>query len=214
MARLGIDFKIDRGSLFNQLKTALRSVFNRSARKNFGDFRPFIQKAVNEAVTEQRFSFIPTNDEAAELGVGAGGRIDRGKTHGAWRQLLIGDPSSIVEFSVTRSRRTNEIGNIRIKYNEDEFFSSSLSNVDTPDSFRIRSIPWMDWLINGAPTNSAFEFTSEVPQGADSRTGRGIMIRGGIWQFPPARNMPFATLNRAILRSVEREVERLSGDIL
>ncbi|TFH22960.1 hypothetical protein E4G67_03735 [Candidatus Bathyarchaeota archaeon] len=214
MTKIGIDFKIDRGSLFKQLKEALKSVFNRSARKNFGDFRPFIQEAVNDAVTEQRFSFIPTNEEAAELGVGVGGHIDVNRTQGAWRQLLIGDPNSIVEFSVTRSRRTNEIGNIRIKYDESEFFSSSLSNIDTPDSFRIRSIPWMDWLINGAPTESAFQFTSEVTPGSDSRTGRGIMIRGGIWQFPPARRAPFTTLNSKIETNIRRTVERLSGEIL
>lgn len=214
MTRIGIDFRVERRTLFNQLRDTLRSLFNRSARNNFGDFRPFTEEAINEAVEQVKDQFIPTDEEAAELGVGEGGNIDRERTQGAWRQLLVGGPNSVMNFSVRRSRRTNEIGNIRITYDEDAFLAAPLSNVPTPDSFRIRSIPWMDWLINGAPTNSNFQFTDDFPSAADSRTGQGIMIRGGVWRFAPARPLAFIELNRTIERRVIDAVERLSGEIL
>lgn len=214
MTKVRVDFKIDRGSLFDQIKNALRETFSRRARSNFGDFRPFTEEAINDAVGEVRDNFIPTTSEAAELGIGKGGAIDSSRTDGAWRQLLVGGPNSVMTFSVTRSRRTNEIGNVRIAYSEEEFLAAPLSNIPTPDSLRIRNIPWMDWLINGAPTNSDFLFSEDFPPQSNSRTGLGVMVRGGVWMFPPARPGAFSKLNQAIERNVIRTVERLSGEIL
>jgi hypothetical protein len=218
MAKVGVKFKV-KGSITKELTNLLSSLFGKTARQNFGDFRPFIEEAIDEGVINTRQEFIPDDGEAAELGVGANGAIDRSRTQGAWSQLLVSSSTRAVTFSVRKDTRKNKIGNIVVSIDENTFYEGSLSNVDTPDSEEIDSIPWMRWLVEGAPAGAVLPdhvFTEDVPQFSASRTGAGRMIRveGGIWSFPPARLGAFKLLTNEIERQIEIAIRRDIGKVL
>ena len=42
----------------------------------------------------------------------------------------------------------------------------------------------MEWFLNGAVVGG-FRFSGKKPVPSSSRTGGGIMIKGGAWQFSP-----------------------------
>lgn len=213
MVRVTIDFRIKR-NIRQQISDAVLSLFRSQARDKFDDFRPLVENAINKGVTQTRAQFIPDDDEAAQLGVGQGGSIDTTRTLGAWTQLLTSGPNTVMRFSVRRSTSKNLIGNVIITYDENDLLNAPLSKVPTPDSLAINEIPWLRWLIRGAPTNSAFEFESTVAPGANSRTGGGIMVAGGIWRFSPARPTAFTQLNRNIEREVVAAIEQNAGAII
>lgn len=212
MAKVGVKVKLGANSL-KELEQIILDSFEKQARGNFGDFRPIVEEAINKAVVNTKEEFIPDDDEAAELGVGEGGLIDRSRTEGAWKQLLTRGPNSVMSFSVRRARGKGLIGNITVSYTEEALLEAPLSNVLTPDSFEIRSIPWLKWLIRGAPTNSSFEFTEETT-GSFSRTGGGVMIKGGIWRFSPVRPRAFISLNSEIEKQIIRSVEQTATEVI
>jgi len=152
----------------------------RRLRNNFGDLRPLVEATIDEQVEKRKNTFIPTNSEIGELGVGVGGSPDdRART--AWEGLKASEKNGVTVFSVRKkgSERGSIIGEITIEINEDVFYSLPESNIPT-DSEELPVIPWMRWLIDGE-TISGFRFKG-VSSPA-SRTGRGIMIKGGLWQF-------------------------------
>jgi hypothetical protein len=217
MAKLGVNFKV-KGSFFGELRDAVKSAFGKKVQKNFGAFRPTVEEAIDEGVINRRNEFIPNDDEAAQLGVGQGGSIDRGRTRGAWSQLLASSSNGIVTFSVRKDSRKNKIGKITVNIDEEAFFRASLSNIDT-ESEHLPNIPWMEWLIEGAPNGSVlpdYEFSGEVPQSSKSRTGAGRMItvKGGIWRFPPARQGAFKMLGSEVERQIEIAIRRDIGKVL
>ena len=218
MAKVGIKFKV-KGSFLKELTDVVTSLFGKKVKKNFGAFRPTIEAAIDEGVINRRHNFIPDDQEAAELGIGDNGSIDRNRTNNAWGQLLVGSASRAVTFSVQKDSRKNKIGRVTVNIDEQAFFEAPLSNVETPDSDEIDSIPWMEWLVEGAPNGAVLPghaFSSKVAEGGESRTGAGVMIaiKGGIWSFPPARIGAFILLGREVERQVEIAIRRDIGKLL
>lgn len=218
MAKVKVNFQV-KGSVLGELKDVVKRLFGKTARNNFGDFRPFIEEAIDEGVINSRSNFIPDNDEAAQLGIGAGGSIDTRRTRGAWSQLLVGSSEDVTTFSIRKDGRRDKIGTITVEIDEQALYDAPLSNIDTPDSEKIDSIPWMEWLIEGAPTGAVLpnhEFSSVVPPTSNSRTGEGrmIIVEGGIWTFPPARLGAFKLLSREIERQIEKAVRKDIGKVL
>lgn len=216
MTKVGIKFKI---GFKENIKERISRLFGRKVQDNFGAFRPIIETAIDEGVINSRSEFIPDDSEAAELGVGAGGSIDRERTNGAWTQLLVGSATKSLTFSVTKDNRKGKIGTIVVSVDEDAFFKAPLSNVDTPDSEKVDSLPWMRWLINGAVAGEIlpdYAFSPEVKQFGNSRTGAGRMIsvEGGIWVFAPSSLGAFKLLNSEIERQIGIAIRRDVGKVL
>jgi len=107
--------------------------------------------------------------------------------------------------------RKNKIGTITVSVDEEKFLAAELSNVDTPDSDAFTSIPWMKWLIRGAPSNPDFQFSNEVRGARFSRTGGGIMVKGGVWSFPPARLGAFSRLGKSLEVQLIRTIKNNIG---
>jgi len=201
MANITVKLKVTDG-LGSKSKDKIIDLIGKRLRKNLNAIRPIIENGINNGISEVNSNFIPTDSEAAELGIGQGGAVDRGRVDGAWKQLLVGS-SDVTTFTMQKDTRRGKIANIEIVVNEAALFSAPLSVVETDDTDNIDDIPWMNWLIEGAPSISGFEFTHEIRFGF-SRTGLGRMVtkEGGIWSFPPARIGAFVIL----INSIEKEV--------
>lgn len=215
MGKLGIKFVPDESS-FKALRKGVEAEGKRVLRNNFGDLRPFIEQAINDGVEASKDEFIPKAREIAELGIGAGGSEDVERTQGAYKKLRTDQGSSYTKFSVRKQRPTASndiIGGIVVDTNREEFLNSSLAVVSTAESREIEEIPWMRWLIFGAPTNSEFRFVGSS-RAKNSRTGGGIMVRGGVWIFPPARPGAFKILNDNIESRIVRFIKEKLGDVI
>ena len=188
--------------------------------QKFRSLRSEISDAIDEAVESHNDLLIPTEKEAVELGVGEGGSVDRDKTNNAWQQLLsnprgLSGSSRPTQFSVTKLRSRTGIGSIRITIDEDKFYGAPLSTIETESEieeggFASNVIPWMMWFVRGK-TIGGVRFSSDPRNVEISRTGKGIMIKGGLWSFAPGVN-PFPLIQQAIeqlaVEAVERFIER------
>lgn len=198
----------------------------RDLQKNFNSLRDEVGKGIDEAVDgfADLLGAGMSNQQAAELGIGDDGSIDTNKINNAWKQLLSKPPGlSAAErptaFSVTKLRSKSGIGTIRITMDSNKLYRLPLSIVETDsdinegDGFDDNVIPWLKWFIEGKAI-SGYQFTSNPKKRVNldvSRTGRGIMILGGFWDFPQGQD-PFPLIERAIeelaVRAVERYIER------
>lgn len=159
-------------------------------RNNFNKLSPVIDEAITKTVTDNSDKFIPNDSQAAELGIGQGGDFDFDKINNAWRALL---PGGGFTTSLTRrmgTSRSSLIGLTNIDINVDGFLSAPISVIATPDSEEISEIKWMEWFLFGK-TISGFRFSDRQPITQTSRTGRGIMINGGLWFFPMTQQRDF-----------------------
>jgi hypothetical protein len=221
MARLSFNISRDFEKKFANLSVGII----RDLQKGFSSLRDDIGKNIDDSV--DGFSDLLganiTDTQAAELGIGDNGSIDRVKINNAWRQLLskpLGLSSSErpTVFSVTKLRSKTGIGTIRITMDENKLYNAPLSIVETESEinepgFSDNVIPWLLWFVKGKSIG-AYQFTSDPKRRANigaSRTGKGIMIKGGFWQFPQGEN-PFPFIQRAIedlvVSTVEKYIER------
>jgi len=217
-----IKFKVDQ-KFASQLRETLREELGIRMRNNFGDFRPIVNEAISAAIEQNKYMFIPNDQEAYELGVGeeGAGEINRDKTEGAWKQLLPG--RGYVSFSVRKAgtKKNNNVGNIIININFEEFLEAPLSVVEKANEDAPNPIPWLDWFINGAYLGD-FMFIGASSANRDiidqfSRTGGGLMIRpegGGTWSFEPRYPDADQLINEEILFEVIDAIEANLGDIL
>jgi len=216
--RLGIEVgQIDDRTLESAIKTLA------AQRAQIFKIKAIAERAVDKAVDDNQFDFIPFDEEIGELGIGDGGSVDTEKTEGAWKLLQPSTPGSFTTVNVKRVATSRgdipgapiSIGVIEVQTKIKSFLKHPLCNVPTPDSEHIDNIPWMKWLIFGAPANSDFRFESRVLPNTNSRTGEGIMVRGGLWTFPPARPNAFQNLRDGIFLQLLRTFERENvGDVL
>lgn len=216
MVSLRVRFAPDQDAL-RQLREEAQQEAKRVIRGNFGDLRSFVSTAINAGVEATRNEFIPNSREIAELGVGRNGQPDTSRTEGAYKQLRTDSQTPFTRFTIRRQRptaRDNLIGAVTITIDEQSFLNSKLAKVPTPDSENIDEIPWLRWLIFGAPTNTNFRFINRRPIPKGSRTGGGIMVEGGIWAFPPARAGAFTLLSQNVERRVIGFIQEEVGDIL
>ena len=216
MAKIGVKFKT---SFAGNIKDVFSRLIGKKVQNNFGAFRPIIEEAIDEGVINTRSEFIPDDSDAAELGVGINGSIDRERTSGAWAQLLVGSATKSLTFSIRKDTRKGKLGTITIVIDEEKFFKGRLSNVDTPDSDKEDSLPWMEWFIDGAVSGDIlpdYEFSSEGGKFGNSRTGGGRMIsvQGGIWSFSPRGLGAFRILGTEVERQIGIAVRRDIGKVL
>jgi len=196
-----VNFKINQGSL-RRIKGFISKLAKRRFRDNFADLQSVAEKAATEAIMRNSTKFIPNNREAAELGVGVAGSIRLDKTYEAWKLLL---PSHAAKITVIKSIKTgSSAGQISIDIDKPKFFNSRETNVSII-SPALRNIPWMEWFLEGAEIQGA-RFSDRQPIPATSRTGRGIMIRGGLWRFRPQPEKLTSTLadiNRTVAKAIK-----------
>lgn len=190
MASAKVKFKIKESAL-KDLRQAIAEETGRRMRNNFGDLRPLIEDSIDGEIDRNSDRFIPNSREAAELGVGSDGQIAVEKTETAWRALQVRSGQGVTTFSSRKagSKASNVIGSITIDIDKEAFYSAPASVIDTPDSDAISRIPWMKWFIEGASLSEEglpnARFSSRRPIPETSRTGGGIMIEGGLWDFQP-----------------------------
>lgn len=221
MANIKINFKV-RKDFLNGLEPLILERYGRKARGNFADLRPIVAEGVDEGVQATKEQFIPSDDQAYQLGVGANGTIDAERTQGAYKQLFV--ENGITKISVKKSGskanlRSFKLGTINVNISEEAFFNAALSVVSTAGSApgqgrATGQIPWMRWLIRGAPLNTEYFFSDKAPIPQTSRTGGGVMRLGGTWDFPPAKPAAFEALRIAIGREVARALRRDGGKVL
>lgn len=218
---VNLDIRLRSRIRTEQIVNALLADVSQELTKNAERLKPVVDEAVNKSIEENMDEFVPTDEEAAELGVGVGGRIDISRTEHAWEALLVNSPQTVTSVTiegVTGRRADNQFASIRVFIDEDVFYRRGLSNISIeasrdPSAPRLRRIPWMRWLINGAPVdNSSYGFSSSGP-GA-SRTGGGVMVKGGVWSFSPARPNAFKKLFESIERNINTEITRATGGII
>lgn len=156
----------------------LETVLER-ARKNFGVIKPKVADVVDDVITDRKYLFQPTDREAFELGIGAGGSVDESKRSGAWESLLVSSGRGVTKITSRKGEGKTGIGNIQVHINYLRFYEQPECHVYDEDL----DLPWMLWMIEGGEVldHSFFSTTrSRV-----SRTGGGIMIKGGLWNFRP-----------------------------
>lgn len=210
MAKAKFQVSIKQGGIKGFFDRVSRLV-GRRMRNNFGDLRPLVRETIDDEVEKNRNKFIPTRAEVAELGVGEEGspspRVDS-----AWEALQAGKNNGVTVFSVRKkgTERGSIIGEINIEINEEVFYSLPESNIAT-ESKELPTIPWMRWLIEGE-TIGGYDF---VPFRAKiSRTGLGIMIKGGLWQFTGRGSSVYGNMLDNIRRSINRKLKSEGATIL
>ncbi|TFH25904.1 hypothetical protein E4G67_00160 [Candidatus Bathyarchaeota archaeon] len=214
----GLSFNLKAAPKLKAISDAVKKKTRRRLTNNISEIRQITADAINRAVEKNKNLFIPTDDEAAQLGIGEGGSIDTDRTTGAWRELLT--TGQAVKFLVQKTGRskTGAFANLQIEIGEELFYNLDLSNMPIQESKDLdtelrNNIPWMRWLIEGAPTNTEYRFTTKN-KGVVSRTGGGIMIKGGIWEFPPAHPGAFDALISSIETTIRKNIKSNVGKIL
>lgn len=200
---------------FDNIRKEIVKETGRIMRNNFGDLRPVIEDSIDDEISKNRNRFIPNQSEAAELGVGENGSISFEKTETAWEALQVKSGEGVTKFSARKFGGSSslQIGNIEIDIDKESFFSAPRSIVATPDSTFISEIPWMRWFVEGATVGDiprAARFSNRQPIPETSRTGRGIMIEGGTWDFRPRTTMLIEQLLDRIRIRVGRDL-RING---
>ncbi len=171
--------------------------------------RRALEKVVDDAIRKRAEDFIPTDKQAVELGVGnfAGG-LDRHRLATAWTHLLLDGPedgNKVTLLSITtRTGAKVDVSRIKVRILEEGFLALPINNLAI-ESVELPIIPWMDWFLNGAVIGG-FRFSSKPPIPATSRTGGGIMITGGLWNFPPQGLGVFNKLINTIDRDLHQKM--------
>jgi hypothetical protein len=154
------------------------------ARKEFTASKEAIRQSVDDAISNVQDGFKPTNEEAAELGIGEGGSIDFNRVDNAWRGLLSDSGTGAITVTFRTGRGKTGLGNIAIFIDFEKFYQYELCKLVVTTEGTDWDLEWMRWYIEGKAISDVSFFPTTSSRGA-SRTGRGIMIRGGLWQFRP-----------------------------
>ena len=217
MAKVGLKIQ-PKGNLLKDLGNLIATKFGAKARNSAADFRPIVESAIIQGVSDNKSEFIPSTLEAYELGIGDGGNVDTSRTHGAWEQLLPQNPLKITTFSIVKNTtklnflKRLKIFNLSVNVDEEKLYEAELSRIPTPDSNVIDEIEWMRWMIQGSPVvGKRFLRTNKA---VTSRTGGGIMVKGGLWEFEPTHNFAFDNLIEGIESNIVKAVRRDIGKVL
>jgi hypothetical protein len=216
MAKATLNISV-KGDLRGQLKSELNDRIARAAREAVAVMKPVVDKAVDRAIEKNKEDFIPTDDEAHELGIGSNGVLDRGKIDRAYRGMLTSANNGVTntETEVGAGTGFGNIGSVRARVNFEVLFKTDLARTIATNTKKGQTaqdfldIPWMEWLLDGASIqgwnfkDGTFDF---------SRTGGGIMRPGGLWQFPPARLGARDRLDQAMTEEVSKAAEKAIRD--
>lgn len=200
----------------------IQNAVNKRAKKilvnNVKKIDSIVEESINKAVRENQGDFIPDDREAGELGIGQDGRIDESKRDGAWKKLLITTrgQQAVTTFTILEQGGSRpDFARLFIVIDEELLYKDELSNVSIEPSKdneaeQISNIPWMRWLIEGAPRNPLYRFR---PSGL-GRTGEGTMRKSGVWNFKPRRFGAFERLAENIEKTVRNNIKRNIGKVL
>lgn len=179
MTQLKVEVSIDDNRSLNK---KLNDVISEKLREKFSNTtKDRMVDEVDRAVRQSRVEFIPSNDEAAELGVGEDGKFSK-KIDNAWEGLLA-SVGKATQVSFIRSKMNGQIGQMAVTVDWQAFFELEDSKIEASDS-DIGIIPWMRWYIEGEVISGS-QFLGGKYSFPPSRTGAGIMVEGGLWRMPP-----------------------------
>jgi len=214
VVNVSIGFKIKNIDLA-VARVIVQRQFGNILQENMKDFRPLIEDSIDDEIEKNKNRFIPNSVEAAQLGVGEGGEIAYEKTETAWEALQIKSGEGVTTFNIekTGSGAGRTFANIYVDIGEHRFFKRPRSIIDTPDSEKIDKIPWMEWFIEGKEIGGV-RFSRKTPVPETSRTGRGIMIEGGLWSFTPRSVMLIEQLIEKIRLRIGRDFRDKAAVIL
>jgi len=203
MTQLRVEVSIDDNRSFTKkLKDA---VVNALRDKFAVDTKERVIDEVDTAVRQSRVEFIPSNDEAAELGVGEDGKFSE-KIDDAWEGLLA-SVGKATQVDFRRSSKDGQIGQMTVTVDWEAFFELEDSKIDAGDS-DIGIIPWMKWYIDGEVISGSQFFGGKFSF-PPSRTGAGIMVEGSLWRMPPHPVGPIE-LNERITARLAKLAEKIA----
>lgn len=202
--------KIEEKGLARAILRRTKELFSEPAA--LGRITDAVENSVNKAVEASKDSFIPTFQEAIELGIGEGGSVDFDRVNNTYKILRTDSPYKFTTVEITKARGFSSLYTVKININEVGPLSVQESIIPTPDSNKIDQIPWLDWLINGSPTLSYRFF--DKPFIPTSRTGGGIMVKGGVWSQEPRRPFAFDALKHTVDLSLRVDISSAIGEIV
>lgn len=195
---------------------AIKDGFIDKVRGNIARVVATVEIAMNHTVEDNKHIFIPTDSQAGELGIQGRigeGSIDEEKRSGAWRSLFTSAPNSAAVLKWEAGNSITNLGQISFGWDKEKFYSNprSMVNVYNLRTGERLTIPWMKWFIEGELISGHhFSPISKGRIAKISRTGRGIMVQGGVWTFPPSSpGIPELTKHAANL--VEKRLKQLFG---
>jgi len=206
MVRVHFEVKTD---LKTKIKKWGLEVIGKRLRVNFDKFKPIIENAINNVVVANANDFTPNTNDAAELGV-----VDYDASIG-WAGLLTSSNNGVTTFEVigVGGKNSTLIGRIKVNINTGAFYVAPTSIQFTPDSDKIDKIPWMEWFLEGK-TIDKYSFSDETPIPVASRTGGGVMIKGGLWNFTPRNPYAIGNLLNEIRLELMRDLEKDGAKIV
>jgi hypothetical protein len=202
--------KIETSGLARSILRRAKELFTEPAA--IAKIKEAAEEAVNKGVEASKDSFTPTYQEAIELGIGEGGSVDFDRINGAYRVLRTDSQHKATTVEIIKSGGFRSLYTIKVNIDEAAALAAPESNIPTPDSDKISNIPWMDWLINGSPTLQYRFF--DKPFIPTSRTGGGVMVKGGVWSQEPRRPFAFGVLSSTIELSLKIGVAKDIGEIV
>lgn len=204
MAKEVISITADPNNKNTVNKFTLR-VTNAKIKDGLNSLRPALSKVVDAAIRKHAKDFIPSDEQAIELGVGDfQGGLDRHRLLTAWSYLLLDGPdegTKVTALTITTRRGSGaRVSRIKVNILEEGFLSLPINNLEI-ESVELPVIPWMEWFLNGSVIGG-FKFSNKPPISNTSRTGGGIMIDGGLWSFPPQG----LGLFREVINTIDRDL--------
>jgi hypothetical protein len=166
---------------------AIEKEFIDKIRDNYKSLMGRVETAMNETVHENALVFMPNDRQAGELGIQGkiGARdIDEEKRSGAWRILLTTHPNTAAVIKAEKLQGT-DIARITFGWDKEKFYLNPKSMVtvyNLKEGTRLE-YSWMKTFVEGKVISG---YTFSPYDHPNSRTGEGIMVKGGVWQFPPS----------------------------
>lgn len=224
MARIILDFE----QLGEKIKQTVEKTLINNIKRSFDTtIRDAIEDEIDQTVIDNRELFIPDNQQAGELGIGDGGSIDEDKRARAWEHLTTFDSESsvVINTNIATRRGVGTVVEMSIGWDREAFYDSSRCIVQTEETSRSEAfdLPWMQWFLQGE-TIGGSQFISGTrrarqigPQtflvgrnvARTSRTGRGIMIKGGVWNFRGTLPDWPERLGKIAAQRVQRRLEQI-----
>lgn len=173
--------------LDEKILEAVEKGFLEKVRLNAPSLMGRIETVMNETVHENARVFIPDDNTAGELGIqgkiGAG-QIDEQKRAGAWRALLTASPNTAAVLKLEK-RNGDDIARIVFGWDKEKFFEHPNSKVSVYDLKKGSKLDY-SWMRSFVEGHVITGYTFSPYSHPRSRTGEGIMVKGGLWKFPPS----------------------------
>ena len=211
MVRIRTQLKVPKGA-FDKIGDIIKRRISKANRQALSETATLINEGIDEAVEKNRRKLIPSLDDAGELGIGANGSVDDERRTQAWEGLKTGNGATTFGITKIGEEKGGIVQEIKITIDESTFYNQELARIPTPDTdaFAPAEIPWMRWFVEGQ-TISGARFSSRKRNFGASRTGRGIMISGGLWTFRPKGQGAFNKILDDARKAINRNLKKGLG---